>query len=121
MTEATKDRTVDVTVLLNTTCKATVEVPSEIKFLEDGDQVPKGHCCIRILHPNKGDERLTWDSTVLLELQQAKKLFIDLVKKGLTPYRVGLNGQSTAEVMDEFDPHAEEVIFMPTATLVAGG
>jgi hypothetical protein len=117
----TEPRTIDVTVLLNTKLKATVEVPSEIQFLEDGQQLEKGRHCIRIMHPDKGDERLTWDSTSLAELQQAKKLFIDLVKKGLTPYRVGLNGQSTAKVMDEFDPHAEEVIFMPTATLVAGG
>lgn len=114
-------RTIDVTVLLNTKCKASVEIPSKIKFLEDGQQLEKGRHCIRIMHPDKGDERLTWDSTSLIEIQQAKKLFINLVKQGLTPYHVGLNGQSSAKVMEEFNPHAEEVIFMPTATLVAGG
>lgn len=116
-----KQRTIDVTALLNSAVKTSIEVPPGLQFLEDGLQVQKGHHCIRILHPDKGDERLTWDSTSLAELQQARKLFIDLVKQGLTPYRVGLNGDTTAEVMDEFDPHAEEVIFMPTATLVVGG
>lgn len=117
----TIQRTIDVSVLLNSSLKVSVDVPSEIQFLEDGQKLEKGRHCIRIMHPDKGDERLTWDSTSLAELQQAKKLFVDLVKQGLTPYRVGLNGKSTAEVMDEFDPHAEEVIFMPTATLVVGG
>lgn len=114
-------RTLDISPLLNSPLKVSIEIPDDLKYLEDGTEVPKGRHCIRIMHPDKGDERLTWDSTSLSELQQAKKLFVDLIKQGLTPYKVGLNGQATAEVMDEFDPHAEEVIFMPTAQLVAGG
>jgi hypothetical protein len=47
-------------------------------------------------------------------------MFVNLIKKGLKPFRVGVDGKATSEVMDEFDPHAEEVIFLPQA-LVAGG
>ena len=35
-------------------------------------------------------------------------------------FRVGVDGQASAEVMDEFDPLAEEVIFMPIAAISGG-
>jgi len=114
-------RQIDISPLIGSKLKVAIDVPPELQFLEDGQQVAAGRHCFRIMHPDKGDERLTWDCTSLGEIQQAKKLFIELVKQGLTPYRVGTNGKATAEVMREFDPHAEEVIFMPTAKLVAGG
>jgi hypothetical protein len=88
--------------------------------MEDGQEKPAGHFMFRILSQEKGDERLTWDSSSLRELQGAKEMFVNLIKKGLKPFRVGVDGKATSEVMDEFDPHAEEVIFLPQA-LVAGG
>jgi hypothetical protein len=47
-------------------------------------------------------------------------MFIDLIKKGLKPFRVGRDGNATAEVMQEFDPTAEEVIFLPMKMVTAG-
>ena len=98
----------------------TLDVPEDITVLDDGQAVPQGNNLFRILSPQKGDERLTWNSRSLAELQAAKQLFVDLIKKGLKPFRVGVDGKATADAMSEFDPHAEEVIFLPQA-LVAGG
>ena len=47
-------------------------------------------------------------------------MFDACAAEGLVPYKVGVNGKASSEVMDEFDPYAEEVIFLPVA-VVAGG
>lgn len=112
--------TLDISPLTGTKLKESIEIPPEIHRSSEGE-IPANHDRqFSVMHPEFGDERLTWSSTSLTQLQEAKKLFVELVKKGLTPYRVGVNGQQSSEVMKEFDPHAEEVIFMPTAA-VAGG
>ncbi len=98
----------------------TLEVPPELQILDDGQEVPEHHHCFRILNTESGDDRLVWDSRSLGEIRAAKKSFVDLVKQGMTPYEVGLGGKATSKVMVEFNPHAEEVIFMDTG-LVAGG
>lgn len=113
-------RTIDISPLLGSKIKATLDVPDGVQILEDGAEKPANHHMFRILHPLKGDERLCWDSTNFADIKGAKKMFVDLVEKGLTPYRVGTNGKATSEVMDEFDPHAEEVIFL-SHKLVVGG
>lgn len=119
MTEVAK-RKIEFSALAGTTLKESIEVPDEITVLEDDQPVPENHFVFRILSPEKGDERLTWNSRSLMEIQAAKDMFVDLIKKGLKPFKVGVNGKATSEVMDEFDPSAEEVIFLPQA-LVAGG
>ena len=121
MTAIAEPRTNDVTLLMGTKITGKVEVPDGVQILEGGAEKPAGHHIFRILHPEKGDERLTWDHTNFADIKGAKKLFVDLVEKGLTPYRVGVNGRATSEVMDEFDPSAEEVIFLAEKTLVVGG
>lgn len=113
-------RTLDITPLMNARLKTTVEIPDELKILEESEQPAAGHGTFRILHQQFGDKRITWDARILKEINAAKKLFLDLVKQGLTPYRVGVNGQKTSVAMSEFDPSAEEVIFVPMA-MVAGG
>ncbi|MHA2279730.1 MAG: hypothetical protein ACXAC5_02385 [Promethearchaeota archaeon] len=47
-------------------------------------------------------------------------MFLDLIAQGMVPYRVGVDGQATAEVMDEFDATAEEIIFMPVRAIAGG-
>jgi hypothetical protein len=113
-------RTIDVSFLAESNAATKVNVPYGVQILENGDVKPKSHHMFRILHPLKGDERLCWDSTNFADIKGAKQLFVDLIEKGLTPYRVGVNGKATSEVMDEFDPMAEEVIFM-SLKLVVGG
>jgi chlorite dismutase len=91
----------------------------EIQALEDNQEVPENHYCFRILS-HKGDERLVWDSRSLVQLNEAKQTFLSLIKKGMTPYHVGIGGKVTSEIMREFNPHAEEVIFVPTRAIVGG-
>lgn len=116
----TEPRTIDVSLLMGSKLATKIEVPDGVQILEDGAEKPANHHMFRILHPLKGDERLCWDSTNFADIKGAKKMFVDLVEKGLTPYRVGTNGNATSEVMDEFDPTAEEVIFL-AHQMVAGG
>ena len=47
------------------------------------------------------------------QIEDAKAMFDECVAKGLVPYRIGLDGKQTSEIMDEFDPDAEEVVFLP--------
>jgi hypothetical protein len=110
--------TITVPALKGTSLREEVELPEGIQILE-GD-LPQGKHCFRIMDPEKGDERLTWDSGDWFQIKAAKELFVKLIKKGLKPFRVGTDGKATSEAMSEFDPHAEEVIFLPQA-LVAGG
>jgi len=90
-----------------------VEIPDSLSK-DSGDRV------WRILTANDGDKRIVWDSRALQQIRDAKNMFIDLVKKGLVPYNVGIDGKATDQVMKEFDPLAEEVLFLPIA-MVAGG
>jgi hypothetical protein len=120
MTTAVAPRTIDISPLVGGKLTSTIEVPAEMQILENGDPPPANHFMFRILHPQKGDERLTWDASDFFGIRAAKKMFVELIEKGLKPFRVGIDGKATAEIMDEFDPTAEEVIFLPQA-LVTGG
>ncbi len=76
--------------------------------------------CFRIMSQADGDRRVVWCRMVIAEIRAAKKMFMDLISKGMTPYKVGVDGKATADVMDEFDPTAEEVIFMPMRAIGGG-
>jgi hypothetical protein len=47
-------------------------------------------------------------------------MFNHFIQQGLSAYRVTPGGSKSTQSIDEFDPTAEEIIFMPI-TLVAGG
>lgn len=114
------NRTLDITLLVNTNVTVEVEIPEELEILEGMDQPCLGYSTFRILHQKFGDKRITWRGNVLQEINAAKKLFVELIKSGLTPYRVGTAGKPSSSVMQEFDPTAEEVVFLPKQ-MVAGG
>lgn len=113
-------RMISITLVAGTKLKEDIEIPEGIEVLEDNQAVPDGHFMFRILSQEKGDERLIWNSRSLPDIQAAKRMFVDLIKKGLKPFKVGVNGAATSEVMDEFDPTAEEVIFLPCSLVVGG-
>lgn len=114
----------------------TVEVPKGLRILTDNEPkeswvkrlaaesgakfIAKDWSCFRIMTAKDGDKRIVWCRRVLTQIAEAKKLFMDLMSKGNVPYRVGVDGAATSEVMKEFDPTAEEVIFMPIRA-VSGG
>lgn len=97
-----------------------LELPETIRLLGDGETIRPGMCVMRVPTPDHGDQRVVWDSSDFSQINDAKAVFDKLVLQGLTPYRVGTNGQATSEVMDEFDPLAEEIIFVPIGLLVGG-
>ena len=111
--------TITIPVLQGGAAVEEIPLPSGI-VVSEKDQLGEHECMFRIMHQEKGDERLTWDRRDFAQIKAAKKLFLDLIKKGLKPFRVGVGGAQSSEAMAEFDPLAEEVIFMPHA-LVAGG
>lgn len=119
MTVATQ---LEIKVIGNATHK--FDISNELTILEGTTEPEKGKGigCFRVLcgGDDGGDKRITWMSMVLEQIREAKKLFNELVREGLVPYRVGLDGKQTSEVMTEFDPSAEEVIFLPVRA-VAGG
>jgi hypothetical protein len=86
----------------------------------DGVIPPPKHGILHVVNWKDGDKRVVWDSGSLAEITAAKKMFDDLKKEKLTPFRVGTNGKASPKEMDEFDPMAEQVIFLPLK-LATGG
>lgn len=99
---------------------AHITVPESLKIIDHKEKLPKNGRCFRIMTPKDGDKRITWNSDFLNEIEDAKEMFDECVAKGLVPYKVGLNGKASSEVMDVFDPDAQEVIFLPVEAIVGG-
>ena len=60
-----------------------------------------------------GDTTVTWDKDNADEVENAKRTFDDLKKKGFVAYSVkGRNGEK-GEILREFDPDAERLIMAP--------
>ena len=91
-----------------------VKIPKSLLKNEHGDRV------FYVMTANDGDKRIVWNSGILQQIRDAKKMFEDLIKKGLVPYNVGENGKATNQIIKEFDPLAEEILFLPVA-MIAGG
>jgi len=108
--------------------KNTYEVPKILKIIGTNMPVPSPdsfdsknvYGCFRILSQKDGDKRVVWNRMVMAEIKAAKKMFMDLLKQGMVPYKVGVDGKAMVEEMQEFDATAEEVIFMPVKA-VSGG
>jgi hypothetical protein len=97
-----------------------VAIPDELQVLEDGQQPGDGQTLWRFLSQKDGDKRIVWNRGSIPDITAARQMFLDCVAQGMTPYRVGAGGRASADVMTEFDPSAEEVIFMPTKMIVGG-
>jgi hypothetical protein len=97
-----------------------LDIPDKLKLLADGAHPYQGQGCFRFMTPKDGDKRIVWDAHDLEQIAEAKRMFDEAIQQGLVPYKVGVDGRATSEVMEEFDPEAEEVIFLPVA-LVCGG
>lgn len=122
---AVADREIDITLLRfgNTAIPncAKLKIPDNLGLMDDPAQkAPEGFGCFRIMTPKDGDKRVVWDSRDFSQISDAKAMFDELVVKGLIPYCVGINGRASSEVMVEFDPYAEEIIFLPIALVVGG-
>lgn len=101
-----------------------VEVPvPALRRLRLREGRPAGHGQFRVLTEDAGDERFAWDAGDFAQIAEAKRFFNQMLARGMVPYRVGERGAKTNEVMTEFDPLAEEVVFLPTSVprAVVGG
>jgi hypothetical protein len=92
-----------------------------LKELADGEELQPGERMFRIMTPEDGDKRLTWNARFLDQIAEAKRKFLELVQQGLVPHKVGPKGTTLPEVMTEFEEDAEEIIFLPSYNLVVGG
>jgi hypothetical protein len=109
---------VDVPVFDGCVLTVQVPIPEPLRVL-DGAVPPPKHGVLHIMNPKDGDKRIIWDSSSLAQIRAAKEMFDRLVKEGLEPYCVGVGGKASVKKMEEFDPMAEQVIFMPRK--LAGG
>jgi hypothetical protein len=97
-----------------------IGIPDSLHIMQDGEEPRKYHNIFRVMTAKDGDKRVIWDCRDLAQINDAKAMFDELVAQGLVPYKVGFDGGATSEVMDMFDPAAEEVIFLPTSLVVGG-
>lgn len=118
--QATAERTIEAQVFKGSNTAVQIAVPDNLRILEDHENTPEGCGVFRVMTPKDGDKRIVWDCRDMNQIEEAKAMFDKLIQEGLVPYKVGLDGKATSEVMDEFDPHAEEILFLPIA-LVTGG
>ncbi len=108
---------IDVPVIENSNLTMQMVVPDSLRVVEDSLPPPK-HGMFRIINHKDGDKRVVWNSESLAEIQAAKEMFDDLKKK-MTPYKVGKGGAKT-EIMKEFDPMVEQILFAPTQLAMGG-
>jgi hypothetical protein len=122
---AVADREIDIAMLRAgnnpSNLSTKLKIPDSLGIMDDPAQTaPEGFGCFRIMTPKDGDKRVVWDSRDFAQISEAKAMFDELVVQGLVPYCVGVNGRASSEVMAEFDPYAEEIIFLPVAMVVGG-
>ena len=104
--------------ILNLRVEESIDLPDGFRVLEK-DEPQTGDRCWRILS-HSGDDRIVWDSGSLADISGALKLFKQMIDKGLKPFRVDASGKRSPEEMKTFDPHAEEVVFVPMPVAVGG-
>lgn len=119
-----EDRTIEIALMRMGSNPSNIgsplEVPDGLKILQDGEEPPSSFGCMRIMTVKDGDKRVVWDCKSMDQIREAEQMFEKLKGEGLVPYRVGTDGKSSSEEMTEFDPHVEEIIFLPMKA-VAGG
>jgi predicted deacetylase len=60
-----------------------------------------------------GDDRLTWDKRFIDQIKEARDKFYELVAKGYRAFSLKVDGTKKEELMTQFDPSVEEVLFVP--------
>lgn len=60
----------------------------------------------------EGDTKLIWDSDEDAEVENARRSFNDLKKKGFAAFSVNKKGEQGSQI-HEFDPKAEKIIMVP--------
>ena len=100
--------------------KKKVIIPEPLRIIAKHDERKNDECLFSFLSAKDGDKRIVWNRFSIPEINAAKSLFQECIREGLVPHRVGAGGKSSADVMREFDPSAEEVIFLPIKAIAGG-
>lgn len=99
-------------------------VPDPILIVKDSEMTQfkdrQTFGMFRVLTRLDGDKRVVWNKFSLPEIEAARQMFADLIKKGLAAFKVDSKGKQTSEIMQEFDPQAEEILFVPVKALCPG-
>lgn len=67
---------------------------------------------MRVMTPNDGDLRMTWDPAKPDEVERVRAVFDEMKAKGYTAFRSDEKGKK-ASAMKTFDPDAEAIILAP--------
>lgn len=110
-------RGISVSVFEYSKAATKIEVPESMQVLEG--EAGKSQGVFRLLTPEHGDLRLSWDSDAPQAVKDAEVTFNRLKSTGLTPYRMG-GDKKPVNRLDAFDNKELDVVFLPMA-LVAGG
>lgn len=105
--------------MIKTFTQKIIPVPDDLRNMNDL-LCKDDECVMRILSQEDGDRRLVWNKFSIPEISAARKMFDDLVREGMVPYRVGVDGDASSVKMTQFDPSVEEIIFMPIKALIGG-
>ena len=111
------------TITINPVKNSNIEIPFEtnLQVIDHDQPIPKDCHSFEVLTVKDGGKRLVWNKYSLSEIREAKKNFDKLVAEGLVPYWVNAQtGKESADVMQEFDARAEEVIFLPIQQVQGG-
>ncbi len=104
-------------------CNAKIELETSLKEVSDEDilhlQNNNKFGIFRILNQIDGDKRLIWNKMNLEDIREAENMFQSFVAEGLQPHRIDRSGAAGSK-MENFDPLAEEIIFLPMKMVVAG-
>lgn len=124
-TAVAEDRVIEFSLMkagnLPTKLKGNIEVPECLGLLNDPAATPpKGFGCMRIPTIKDGDKRVIWDKADIQQIAEAQITFNKLIAEGMKAFRVGLDGKKSAEEIHEFDPHAEEIIFVQMQVVTGG-
>jgi hypothetical protein len=93
-----------------------VPADSTLRALKDGEPVPEGHGYFSVMG-EVGDTKYIWDKKKPFEVKVARMVFRKHIREKYRAYHVK-DDATPGEPMDEFDPKAEMVVFVPQ---MAGG
>jgi len=83
---------------------------TKLRKLEFGENPKDGERVIRVLSTS-GDDRYAWDKRFLDQVHEARDEFYAMRKKGYAAYLPGKGG-GRGQLITEFDPDAEEILFV---------
>jgi len=100
-----------------------MDIPETLRVVTDDETVSlaPSEGCFRVLNEQAGDDRIVWDRMDPEQIKDAAKLFDKLLQEGQTPYAVNIDSQvDMNRQLTSFDPHLEEIVFIPTQVLRGG-